>query len=116
MYKSFTEMPIWKEALDLAAEVFNLTINLPKSEDYGLTSQMRRSSGSVHANIAEGFGRNTSKDKARFYVMSRGSAMETQSHLLYGERVRYFESVKELHNQYETLIHSLNKLIKALGG
>lgn len=116
MYKSFTEMPVWNKAMDLAVEVFNLTVVLPKSEDYSLMSQMRRSSSSVHANIAEGFGRSTSKDKSRFYIMSRGSALETQSHLLYGERVKYFESVKELFNKYEDLVHSLNKLIKSIGG
>ncbi|MDF1548417.1 MAG: four helix bundle protein, partial [Bacteroidales bacterium] len=116
MYKSFTEMPVWKEAMDLAVEIFKLTVNLPKSEDYSLTSQIRRSSNSVHANIAEGFGRNTSKDKARFYIISRGSATETQSHLIYGERVGYFNSINEIFNRYEKLIHSLNKLIKSLGG
>lgn len=107
-------MPVWKEAMDLAVEIFKLTINLPKSEDYSLTSQIRRSSNSVHANIAEGFGRNTAKDKAHFYIISRGSATETQSHLIYGERVGYFDSIKEIFDRYESLLHSLNKLIKSL--
>jgi len=51
MYKSFRDMPVWQNALNLSAIVFELTISLPKSEDYGLTSQIRRSSNSVTGNI-----------------------------------------------------------------
>ena len=60
-------MPVWQKAMELATEIFTLTIDFPKSEDYGLTSQIRRSATSVHANLAEGFGRNTNKDKADFF-------------------------------------------------
>ena len=66
MYRSFEDMPAWVKANDLAVEVFNLTVDLPRSEDYGLTSQIRRSANSVSANIAEGFGRKTKKDKSYF--------------------------------------------------
>jgi len=116
MYRSFTEMPVWQKANKLAVDVFNLTVDLPRSEDYGLTSQIRRSSNSVSANIAEGFGRKTKKDKAYFYTISRGSAFETQSHLIYGTKVEYFnkEEVKELFEEYNNLIFELNKIIKAL--
>ena len=50
-------MPVWQKAHQLSIEIFKITANLPRSEDYGLTSQIRRSSNSVPANIAEGFGR-----------------------------------------------------------
>lgn len=52
MYKSFEEMPVWQKAMDLSVEVFNLTTSLPRSEDYGLTSQIRRATNSISANIA----------------------------------------------------------------
>jgi len=109
-------MPVWNEAFDLSIEVFNLSSGLPRSEDYGLTSQIRRAATSVAANLSEGFGRQTSADKSHFYVMARGSAYETQNHLLYGNKVGYFESEAEqqLFSKYTSLIHSLNKLIKAL--
>ncbi|WP_316851321.1 four helix bundle protein [Pedobacter agri] len=81
MYYDFTEMPVWKLAMNYAVAIFNLTINLPKQEDYALTSQIRRSSVSVSDNIAEGFGRETSTDKKRFYIMSRGSLLESKSQL-----------------------------------
>ena len=66
-------MPVWQKAHKLAIGVFNLTINLPRSEDYGLTSQIRKSSNGVPACIAEGFGRSTKRDKSNFYVIARGS-------------------------------------------
>ncbi len=109
-------MPVWKKAHDLSVEVFDISIPLPKSEDYGLKSQIRRSANSVSANIAEAFGRNTNKDKASFYINARGSAYETQSHLLYGYKVGYCkkESIQSLIDDYKKLIHELNKIIKTL--
>ncbi len=100
----------------LATEIFDVSKRLPRSEDYALTSQIRRSSNSVSANIAEGYGRNTKKDKRHFYMMARGSAFETQSHLLYGMTTKYFEEelTMGLVNQYDDLIHQLNKIMKSL--
>ncbi len=101
-YNSFTEMPVWQKAHNLSGEVFKLTIGLPRSEDYGLTSQIRKSSNGVAACIAEGFGRQTKKDKSNFSIISRGSSFETQNHLLYGNNVGYFESeiTKKLFDEY----------------
>ena len=107
-------MPVWQKAHKLAAEVFNLTVTLSRSEDYGLTSQIRKSSNGVAACIAEGFGRSTKKDKSNFYIISRGSSFETQNHLLYGNKVGYFDSIitERLFQEYNELIYELNKLIK----
>ncbi|WP_202974458.1 four helix bundle protein [Chryseobacterium elymi] len=90
MIKDFTEMPVWQKAIEIAERCFLISADLPKQEDYALTSQLRRSAQSIAANIAEGFGRRTAKDKSRFYDISRGSAFETKSHLIYGNRVKYF--------------------------
>ena len=115
-YNSFTEMPVWQKAHSLSVEVYELTIDLPRSEDYGLTSQIRRSSNGVAACIAEGFGRSTKKDKSNFYIIARGSSFETQNHLLYGKKVGYFETqiTQRLFKEYNELIFELNKLIKSL--
>lgn len=109
-------MSAWQKAHKLSIEVFNLTINLPRSEDYGLTSQIRKSSNRVGACIAEGYGRRTKKDKSNFYIIARGSCFETQNHLLYGNSVGYFEvqMTQRLFKEYEELIFELNKLIKSL--
>ena len=116
MYKNFTDMPVWQKAMDLSVEVFNLTTSLPRSEDYGLTSQIRRSSNSVPSNIAEGFGRYHKKDKINFYYFACGSVTETQSHLIYGDKVGYFEKekVNSLLEKYNQLRHDVNKVIKTI--
>ena len=109
-------MPVWQNALKYSTTVFEITNSLPRSEDYGLTSQIRRSSNSISGNIAEAFGRKTKKDKSHFYIIARGSTFETQSHLTYGNKVGYFddEIVTELVIDYGKLIHELNKILKTL--
>ena len=109
-------MDVWQSAYQLSLKIFKITIGLPKAEDYALTSQIRRSSNSVAANIAEGFGRKTRKDKQKFYIIARGSAYETQNHLLYGNGVNYFskEDTLQLNREYDKLIHQLNKIMKSL--
>lgn len=102
--------------MELATEIFKISSVLPKSEDYGLTSQLRRFANSISANIAEGFGRNSNKDKCQFYIIARGSTFETENHLLYGSKIGYFDEnkVNILIGEYNKLIHDLNKLIKSL--
>ena len=84
-------MNVWKKSMDLAIKIFRLTDRLPRKEDYGLTSQIRRSALSVSGNIAEGFGRKHTKDKLNFYYDARASLTETKSHLIYGKKVGYFK-------------------------
>jgi len=102
--------------MDIAVKVHAVTDALPRKEDYGLTSQIRRSALSISANIAEGFGRKHALDKINFYLHSRGSLTETQSHLEYGLRVGYFrsEDVQHLDSQLTSLHHDLNKLISGI--
>ena len=116
MYKSFEDMPVWQKAMDLAVRVFELTEELPKKEDYGLTSQIRRSALSVSANIAESFGRAHTLDKLNFYYHSRGSLAETKSHLIYGNRVRYFSDseFKDLVSLIEGIWKETNRIIATL--
>jgi four helix bundle protein len=85
MFKTFADMPVWQHAMEIAEAVHSLTDNLPKKEDYGFTSQIRRSALSISAIIAEAYGRQHTLDKINFYYNSRGSLTETQSHLMYAE-------------------------------
>lgn len=116
MYKSFKDMPIWQEAMNIAEDMFKLTENFPKKEDYGLTSQLRRAASSISANIAEAYGRNHSSDKVNFYYFSRGSAVETQSHLEYAKRVGYIseELCNKLDRELVKIYNDLNKIIVSL--
>jgi four helix bundle protein len=116
MFKTFKDMPIWQKAMETAQEIHHLTSTLPRSEDYGFTSQIRRSALSISANIAEAFGRNHKRDKINFYYVSRGSATETQSHLEYAKRVGYMdrETASKLDQGLTDLYNSINKVIAAL--
>ncbi len=71
MYKDFKDMNVWKLAMNVAELIFTITDNLPRKEDYGFTSQIRRSALSISANIAEAFGRNHTNEKIRFYYYSK---------------------------------------------
>ena len=115
-YESFENMTVWQKGMELAQSVYSMTERLPRKEDFGLTSQIRRSALSVPGNIAEGFGRKHTKDKLNFYYASRGSLTETKSHLIYGQRVGYFENGSfSLQLQLiETIWNELNRLIKTL--
>ena len=74
--KSFQDLNIWKESHQLVLEIYKITENFPKEESYALTSQLRRASASIPTNIAEGMGRNTTKELLSFLYNSRGSLSE----------------------------------------
>ena len=116
MYKSFKEMPVWQEAMAIAEEIFRITETLPKKEDYGLTSQLRRAALSISANIAEAYGRKHSLDKKNFYYIARGSSTEAQNHLEYGMRVGYFDkkTIDVLETRLNRLYNDINKIIITL--
>jgi four helix bundle protein len=80
--KNFRDLTVWKKAHELTLAVYRATKNFPKDEIYGLTSQMRRLSASIAANIAEGCRKRTDADFARFVQNAFGSASELEYHLL----------------------------------
>jgi four helix bundle protein len=116
MYQTFRDMPVWQLAMEIAVKVHALTDSLPRKEDYGFTSQIRRSALSISANIAEGFGRKHTLDKINFYLFARGSLTETQSHLEYGLKVGYLmpEDTALLDSQLSGVHHDLNKLVSGI--
>ena len=80
--KDFKELRVWTKAHELTMLVYKLTRTFPRDEVYGLTSQVRRSAASIGANIAEGCGRHSDGEMTRFLQIARGSASETEYHLL----------------------------------
>ena len=80
--KDFKELRVWSKAHELTMLVYKLTRGFPRDEVYGLTSQIRRSAASIGANIAEGCGRHSDGEMSRFLQIARGSASETEYHLL----------------------------------
>lgn len=80
--RDFRELKVWERSHRLTLAVYRATTAFPREELYGLTSQVRRSCAAVPANIAEGCGRDSNADLARFLQMALGSASELQYHLL----------------------------------
>jgi len=102
---------MWIKAMEIGEHVFFTTNDLPKKEDYGLTSQLRAVLVSFSKNIAEAFGLNENKDSAKFHEYSRGYAFETSSLLYYGLKVGYFiNEVEKWIQKNKEIIHELNKL------
>ena len=89
----FKKLKVWKAARELTIEVYQATAGFPGSEAFGLTAQMRRAAGSIASNIAEGCGRNTDGELARFTRISLGSAAELESHLLLARDLGLTEEV-----------------------
>lgn len=116
-YRDFTEMPVWKLAFELLLKIYKITKNFPADERFGLTSDMRRSSNSVTHNIAEGFGRYETRDKTRFYKISRGSAYELMSQILVAYALTYIKDKNmkdELLKMCRDIIKELNSIIKTI--
>ena len=114
--KRFEDIDAWQEARRLASEVYRTTNDGPFKRDFGLKDQIRRSAVSVMANIAEGFGRKTNKDFAKFLYTSKSSAMETISHLYVSMDQNYTtkDLFSSLEKGYEKVIKMLVNLIKYL--
>ncbi len=78
---NYTDLDIWLETRKLVKEIYLLTINFPKEEVFGLSSQIRRCAVSIPSNIAEGCGRNTPRGTLAFLYISRGSIFELETQL-----------------------------------
>lgn len=92
--RSHEDLDVWHKAIDLAADIYGIGQLLPKSELFGLVSQMRRAAVSVAANVAEGHGRRATNDFARFVAIARGSLMELHTHIVLTERTGYVDSTR----------------------
>jgi four helix bundle protein len=84
---SYRDLKVWQAAMDIAVACYALTRDFPKSELYGMSSQIRRASVSIPANIAEGFGRDSTGSFVSFLKIAQGSVKELETHLLLSTRV-----------------------------
>jgi four helix bundle protein len=111
--KSFTELTVWQRAHELALLVFRLTEKYPRSDQFGIVAQVRRSTVSVTANIAEGFGRGTTKELLRSLQIARGELEETRSFMILSRDLGRIS--KEEFYGVNAHCDSVGQLINALG-
>lgn len=109
---SFEKLDVWRQAVELANAVYQVTRSFPEDERFGLTSQMRRAAVSIAANIAEGRGRGSDREFTRFLKIAYGSLMEVVSHLTIAKQQRLMndEYYSELYQQSEQLARMLSGL------
>ena len=115
-FNDFRDMSVWQKAFKLLMEIYTIIKLFPSEEKYALTSDLRRAANSVVHNIAEGYGRFESRDKTRFYKISRGSAYEAMSQILVANNQKYISSEKtdDFINKYKETIDELSALIRSL--
>lgn len=113
---TFTQLFVWQKGHELVLRIYNKTTAFPKSEIFGLTSQIRRAAVSITSNIAEGFSRRSLKEKIQFYTISLGSLTELQDQLLITKDVGYIEEESYASMFFLTIEiqKMLNGLIKSL--
>jgi len=114
--KSFTDLNSWKESHNLVLMIYKTTKSFPRDELFALTSQMRRAAVSITSNIAEGFSRQSYKEKIQFYSMSLGSLTEIQNQLLIARDIKYITNAVFSQIAEQTIVASklLNGLIKSI--
>ena len=110
--RSFEDLDIWQRSQALAVNVYVLTKSFPSDEKFGLTSQLRRASASISANIAEGFGRHSQKDKLHFYTIAYGSLLEVRNFLYLASKLNFIDSAELQSGLVET--ETCQKLLNAL--
>jgi four helix bundle protein len=116
MYQySFEKLHVWKDAKELAKQVYVITGQFPSEEKFGLTSQLRRASISVSSNIAEGSSRQTSKEKAYFTSIAFSSAVEVLNQVILCLELDLIEKAdyQTIRDQIEKITNKLNALRKS---
>ena len=112
-YKKYT---VWELDHEITLETYKLTKNFPNDENFGLTSQMRRASSSIPANIAEGCGRESDAEFKRFLIIAQSSASELEYFIILAKDLDYImdKDFKIIHDKVNKVRRSLNNLINKI--
>ena len=118
MLKSFQELEVWQRAHQLVLPTYRVTDSFPDRERYGIVSQVRRSAASIPANIAEGFGRRTTKELLQFLAHANGSLEETRYFLILSLDLGYlrkqdFEEMQKHCSSVAQMIAALDRSLKS---
>lgn len=107
--RDFRKLSVWEKSHKLALLIYKSTSSYPKKEQYGLTSQMRRSASSIPSNIAEGCGQNSQPQFARFLNIAFGSASELEYQLILSKDLEFIST-----NKFKELIESVIEIKRML--
>ncbi len=110
--KNYKELPFWKKSINLAVEIYKLVKLLPKEETYALSDQMRRAVVSISSNIAEGQGRDSTKEYIYFLNIARGSCFELGTQLQICRAINYLN--EEQVSQAFSLLDEIGKMLTAV--
>ena len=108
----YKDLLVWQKAMDLTVEVYSIVKLLPQEETYALSDQMRRAAVSIPSNIAEGQGRDSSKEFVRFLSVARGSLRELSTQLEICERLGYINQSNT--SRSSVLITEVDKMLTSL--
>jgi len=116
MLKNYKELKVWQKSYQLCLEVYRITRGFPAEEKYGLTSQIRRAAVSVPSNIAEGYGRKTTREYVRSLYLAYGSNCELETQILLSNDLGYMKAQEKekLQENIEEVERMLKALIKSL--
>lgn len=109
--RSYRDLEVWRRSKAYAVNVYRLTENFPKSEVYGLTSQIRRAAVSVPSNIAEGFRRKFRKEKLQFLRVAYGSGSELETQLEISFELGYLDATR-----YQEASAELDEIMRMMNG
>jgi four helix bundle protein len=114
--KDFRQLQVWQKAHQLTLAVYQITAGFPRRELYALTTQLRRSCSSIAANLAEGCGRKSDAEFARFCSIAMGSASELEYHLLLARDLKLItgEDYQQLAQQTTEVKRMLSRLLQKL--
>jgi four helix bundle protein len=109
---NFTDLLAWQEAHKVVVKVYKITSTFPVNEQFGLVSQMRRSSISITSNIAEAFGRWSKKEKDQFFSIASGSASELLNQLMAARDIHLITN--SVYQEVSTMVVTAHKLLNGL--
>jgi len=109
--RSYRDLEVWKLSIDFVKKVYQVTYNFPASEKFGLINQIRRATVSIPSNIAEGQGRNSSKEFKQFLAISLGSLAELETQLIIAKEIDYLTQ-----NGLDALLSPLDRIRKMIKG
>jgi len=110
--KDHKNLDVWRDSIDLVAEVYSISSSFPKDEVYGLTSQMRRSAVSIPSNIAEGAARQTEKEFIHFLYVASGSNAELETQLIIAKKLNFIQDIDCLQQKVVLVQKKLHGLIR----